>query len=470
MAAATVARGGQGSDAASGSRNPAYRIAIIAVLAFVLLVAGGASRYDEPQQLAVRLAAIAAIAASLWRLETGPLGANRRMLVALAAVYAVVLVQLVPLPPGVWAQLPGRSVYAEIAEAAGAVGWRPVSLTPDLTLNALFALLPATAAGLAVLYLDGAERRRVWGWLVAGGLFSATLALVQLGAGGDAFRLFRETSMDSAVGVFANRNHQASFLACALPLIGAFAGLRLRDGGDRRSAIFAAVAAASLLLLAIVATRSRSGLVLAALGTLGAAWCFRATGAVLAERGSRARLIAMAAIAAALATVVFAAVRSGAAERVLLTDPAAESRAAMIEPLFRTAEAFFPVGAGFGSFDSVYRRFEPDALLSTIYMNQAHNEPMQLAIEGGVPALILLGLFLVWWVRTAFQIGTADVAPKRRAIGLASILITAILMAASLVDYPLRTPLLSAVFVVACVEMLRTSALRRRPDALGTGS
>jgi O-antigen ligase len=88
-------------------------------------------------------------------------------------------------------------------------------------------------------------------------------------------------------------------------------------------------------------------------------------------------------------------------------------------------------------------------------MNQAHNEPMQLAIEGGVPALILLLLFLSWWGRAAWRIAAPADPGRRRAIARAALSATVLLMLSSLVDYPLRTPLLGAVFAIACIEMLR---------------
>jgi O-antigen ligase len=102
-------------------------------------------------------------------------------------------------------------------------------------------------------------------------------------------------------------------------------------------------------------------------------------------------------------------------------------------------------------------------LLSTIYMNQAHNEPLQLAIEGGVPALMLLGLFVWWWARTAVAIVRTRESVTRRTLGIAAIGMTVILMASSLVDYPLRTPLLGALFAIAAVMMMRATPAPVRP-------
>ncbi|MGE5721001.1 MAG: O-antigen ligase family protein, partial [Sphingomonadales bacterium] len=344
---------------------------------------------------------------------------------------------------------------------SAAVAWRPLSLTPDLTLNALLALLPATAALLGALYLDPRERLRLFQGLVAVACFSAVLGLLQLGAGGNAFRLYQETSLDSPVGLFANRNHQAVFLACALPVTGAIAGLKMDNNGDSRRTLLLAISIVTLLLLAVMSTGSRMGVALGLLGTVAAVFCYRVRRGRSARLTTQMRAVIAGGSAAMIGAAIFAAARSGAIERLAMTDTVNDTRAAMLRPLLETARAFMPFGSGFGSFDSVYRRFEPNALLSTIYMNQAHNEPLQLAIEGGVPALALLALFFWWWTRTALRIFRLRKSLRGGAIGMAATAITMILMASSLVDFPLRTPLLSAVFVVASLEMMRGSRIHR---------
>ncbi len=445
-----------------------YRLGLLAVLGVALAAAGGASRYDEDQQALVRLAALLVLAASLWPLEGVWLRNRWRWFAAVAALYAVLLLQLIPLPPALWGGLPGHDLYAQVVDVAGAAGWRPLSLTPDLTRNALLALLPPTAAGLGALYLDRRGRRRVAQGIVGLAVASALLGLVQLTGDGTSFHLYRETSADAPVGLFANRNHQAVLLASALPLIGALAGIRLREGGDVRLVAAAVPALTALLLLALVSTGSRMGLALGVVGLAGGFWCVRGAGARII-RGRHARVSRIAIGLTALAMiggVALAALHSGAIERLTATDTVGETRVAMLAPLRNTALAFMPFGAGFGAFDDVYRRFEPDALLSTIYMNQAHDEPLQLAIEGGLPALALLLLFLGWWLRTGHFILRMRHASKERAMARAALVVTIIAMASSLVDYPLRTPLLASVFVVACVELIRAVS----PDRPHPGS
>ena len=432
------------------------RLLTLAVFALVLAFGGGASRFDEDQQAIVRLAAVAVLLISLWSLDLQPLLRRPGLPLAVIAAYLLLMLQLIPLPPTLWAALPGHGPYAAVANEAGVVSWRPLSLTPDLTLNALYALLPATAAGMAALYLD--SRQRIWlvRGVVAIAALSAVIGLIQTAAGDGAMHLYRITSDDAPVGLLANRNHQAALLSCALPFVGALMGARRRDAGDPRLGLIVALGTAAVLVLAIVSTGSRMGLALCLLGSFGGGVAYKAAGRRLLPSQPAFRFALALGALLALAVVTLAAARSGALERLAHTNRVNETRVAMLDPLLATARAFMPFGAGFGSFDSVFRHFEPNSLLSTIYMNQAHNEPMQLAIEGGAPALVLLAVFVGWWLWSGVKVARREGPSSGKAIAVAWVAASAILLTSSLVDYPLRTPLLSALFVVACVEIARS--------------
>jgi len=160
----------------------------------------------------------------------------------------------------------------------------------------------------------------------------------------------------------------------------------------------------------------------------------------------------------ALIAAVAIVAQTEAVHRLRAADFAADTRAAAFPSLIVSARAFFPLGAGFGSFSSVYPAFEPNALLSTIYLNEAHDEPVQLAIEGGLPALILLLVFILWWLRTAGVVALRG-GGANQGLARAAVAVTALLMLSSLVDYPLRTPLLASLFTFSCVAM----AIAARP-------
>jgi len=460
MAATDTVRAGQAhgrSRSTSSARR--YRLGVALFLFAALFVAGGASRAEEPRQIVAQLACIVALAATAWRLE---MPASRLpslwRRIGLGA-YFLLIAQLIPLPPSLWAILPGHRVYSDIAAATGTVGWRPLTLTPDTTLSALFALLAPTAAIVVGLFLDTKARVTLWACLIGAALASAGLGLLQLAAPSAPLRLYRETSFDSAVGMLANRNHQAVFLACALPPLGALLGNRMHQ---RPALKLLALGMAAVLFLAIgdLATSSRAGALLGLGGAACGLWAFRAAGARLHGIRGHKVLLGLALTFATLILLAIAISHHGVVSRFGQSDPASETRVQMVAPLLHTAGAFFPFGSGFGSFATVYRQFEPNALLSTIYMNQAHNEPLQLAIEGGLPALTLLAIFLWWWFTTATGILRAALPAQRRAFAIASVSVSALLMLQSLVDYPLRTPLLAALFAFACFEMARTAAYR----------
>jgi O-antigen ligase len=444
---------------------PGYRAAVAGFLLFVLLLFGGASTPDEYAQVPVRLAALACIAASLWPLEFAGLRQHRGLIAFALACLALPAIQLIPLPPEQWAGLPGHAVYAKIAGATGTLSWRPLSLTPDLTFNALGALLAPAAMLLAALYLGARDRNTIAGIMAAAAVVSALLALAQLASPDDVLRLYRHTSENAPVGLFANRNHEAAFLACALPLGAAVIPRRPRR--IRLEPMLALLAACALLAIAvIVLTGSRMGLAQSAIATLGALWILRGRDLLHLPAEGRARRMAI--IAILLAVMIAAAVvsQSEAVHRLRGIDFAADTRAAALPSMIDAARAFMPFGAGLGSFASIYPAFEPDALLSTIYLNQAHNEPLQLAIEGGLPALILLAIFLGWWLWTAAIVLMRHGNVPNRGLARAAVIVTALLMLASLVDYPLRTPLLAALFAFACAEMAFAA---KRPRELTSG-
>jgi O-antigen ligase len=442
----------------SGGRY--YLILALALLA-LLAALGGASRADELQQSFVRLAAIVVIAAALWPLDFSAFRGAQRPMIGFGIVFLLLLLQLLPLPFELWARMPGHALYARVAVETHSTGWRPWTLSPDLTLNALAGFLPAATIALLTLALDFKDRLQLAKLVVAIACASALLGLLQFAAGGTTLHLFRTTSENSAVGLFANRNHQAVLMACALPILAAVTSIRMRQEDERTNGL--ALSAAALLLMGLAATGSRMGLLLGAIGVASAAaiWMVRPEGMAIRRLRSRTWLIGSGVVVAAVGSIALLVARSGSIAR-LAHNPVDETRIAAIGPILKAVRSFFPFGSGFGTFEPVYRRFEPDSLLSNIYLNQAHNEPLQLALEGGIPALVLLLLFLAWWVHAAFRSVRPRGSASRRAMGIGMTATSLILMLSSLVDYPLRTPLLSSLFAIACVELARS---KRRVEA-----
>ena len=105
-----------------------------------------------------------------------------------------------------------------------------------------------------------------------------------------------------------------------------------------------------------------------------------------------------------------------------------------------------PLGSGLGSFEAVYRLYERPEAIDPTYVNHAHNDYLELALEAGIPAILWILAFLAWWALCAGSrwIGDAN-DPWAKAGTIAS----AAILAHSFVDFPLRTSAIAAVFALA---------------------
>jgi hypothetical protein len=142
--------------------------------------------------------------------------------------------------------------------------------------------------------------------------------------------------------------------------------------------------------------------------------------------------------------------RDEAVRRMVGLSISEDSRADHLPVLLKIAGDFFPIGSGFGSFENLFKVYEPFESLQPQYLNHAHNDLIELVIVGGLPALLLLAGFLLAIAVRAQQVFRGH--GERRASGYAHLGLAMICMMllSSLVDYPLRTPLMAVVFSIAC--------------------
>ena len=121
---------------------------------------------------------------------------------------------------------------------------------------------------------------------------------------------------------------------------------------------------------------------------------------------------------------------------------------------------YWPWGRGIGTFVPVFLAAERLEAVDWSHPNRAHNEVLELALEAGLPGLVLLAVLLGllawrWAVRVC-----ATAAPQERAeLGFAvATLVT--LGAHSIVDYPLRSMALAALAGVAAGFILAPACHR----------
>ncbi|MBL0946712.1 O-antigen ligase family protein [Brevundimonas sp.] len=430
------------------------------------MLMGGASREHLLQLAAIELLALPVLGLALVRLvRTGVWKEHRFLLILAGLATALPLFQLIPLPFDLWSSLPGRDQAALALEIAGITpGWLPLSLAPDETWQAFLALLPPVAMLLAALTLDRATvMRLVWG-VLAFVVLSIVLGALQITLDSQTFYLWETTNFGSLVGFFANRNHMATLCLLAVPFAAALAGSGL-NSRDPHAGLRAWVGMLIivLVLVALAAIRSRFGILAAGpalIGGLLAAW-------VASGRGRPTPPVIALAGAAAVALGIIVLFALGPILDRFDTDPATDLRFENWPIVAQAAQDFLPLGSGIGSFDAVYRSYEPVDTLRAAYFNHAHNDYLQMWLTTGWMGIALIVATWVWWARrswSAWRAGTGLERDLQRAASVALLVIAA----HSAADYPMRTETIAVIFALCCAVLdgaarpLRRSEQRRR--------
>jgi O-antigen ligase len=483
LAVAWAGKASNVGDFVGGKDTALWFLAACIIILSVVL--GGGTFQGLPSDAVVQLASLPLLGLAGAMLVVKAIPSPALWPLALAGGIAVLpLIQLIPLPPGVWTVLPGRHVMVETFEHAGIpLGWWPISLDPAATWRSFLALLPALAIFLAVLCTGYPARRRLILLLVGLGVVSVILGLVQLMQGtGSPLRFHAITNPHASVGFFANRNHYAALLYCVLPFAAAWTiEFAKRHHANRALGVGVGVSAVAALLLGIGMAQSRAGVVLG-LGSL----LFSLFLLNDPNRSGSRRQASFAIIAASLIGLVFVIhyALPGLLNR-FEPDVLEDYRFAILGIGRPAAEAFLPFGSGFGTFQAVYQLHDrPDALLSN-YVNHAHNDWLELWIEAGWFAAAMAAAFLVWfgvasyraWRPQSHPLEFIDVGVSR-----AASISACLLLLSSLVDYPLRTTSLATVFALCCALLVRPiradkgvpqrsrSRFRRGPERQSAGS
>lgn len=468
-------------------------ILCIVVMSAALLLGGG-TRSGFLGDVVLQLAAIPLLVFAIVRMTETPRERRRPWTwMALVAIALVPLLQLVPLPDAFWSTLPNRDLVREAFELAGVPRPAlPLSVTPSDTWLAAVSLLPPAALFLGTLLLGYEQRRKLTLVVIAIGAASMVLGLLQVGQGrGSPLRFFEFASFDDAIGFFANRNHFAAFNYSLTVLLGAWMvylvsgsqALGRSKSKDTNLTLYVLLGLTAFVMqIATQAlTRSRTGLALmvVALGiVIALSWRFRTERDLAArsdddrdkEHGRGGTRILIVASVLAVGLVVQYALFV-VLERFAGLDPLKDGRVAIGKNSIEAAKSFMPWGAGMGSFTSVYPIFEKTSdLMVDTYANRAHNDFLEVWMEAGVAGLAAISMFLIWlavssvgvWRSPAPGHASTRGQPIDRTLARAASAILVLLCIHSLLDYPLRTGALMAVFAFCCAMLvppiLRTQA------------
>jgi hypothetical protein len=238
---------------------------------------------------------------------------------------AIVLtaLHLLPLPPAVYTSLPGRELAASaLAVVGGAQDWMPFTLDPFAGWNTLLSFVVPLTAMVLMVRAGPQASTALLRLLVIIVIGSALLGMIQvIGPPGSPLYFYRITNADTAVGLFANRNHHAFFLATGFPLLAMWASLRSGSPEQIGRRQLTAIAFGLAVLVVLIVTGSRQGLLLGFIGFAGAAMIYSRPEVKQRRRHVRPMpgwaKVGLAAVPAILLLIVFASGRGLAFERLM---------------------------------------------------------------------------------------------------------------------------------------------------------
>lgn len=454
------------SSVMSVRSNPKYGWVFVALLAVIVAFLGGSSRVDAVQIVALRPLAALFLLPALYYATQAKLSAVKTPLVLICGFFGLMVAQLVPLPPVIWQSLPGREPIIALSAAMDLeAGWRPLSLVPSRTYNALASLI-VPLVGLLLAASMGVRKRVLFSVIAILGITNALLAILQvMGPANGPLYFYDITNFGTPVGWFANQNHSAVFSALTLLVLGqliALPTILARYPWVR----MVLVACFIFVLIAGLIGGSRAGFIATMLALVGTAMMLRTTFANhMSSRAAKVPkvfgiklkpsyfvVIAGVPILAVFAAF-FAADRLPAVGAFAGSDDLSELRFTLLPTMQSMMSVYWLPGAGFGSFEEVYHIFTPDELMLPSYLNQAHNDLIQLVIEGGVAAICLVVALFAWLGKGLLRLKNVSEVGMLQVVFWITLL--AIVVMASAADYPMRTPIFQLVMVFFLVAFCR---------------
>lgn len=314
--------------------------------------------------------------------------------------------------------------------------------------------LKVTAYGIgfaaALQCLRGSERLRQFAWFMAAfGFGVALLALAQHFTSPDKLYWYRTPSQGGAIfGPYVNRNHYAGLMEMIIPfaVIGFLVPYMRKE--KRTLMLFAAALMGSSLVLSL----SRGGLI-----SLAVELVF--LGAVIAL-GSRYRRAAfgIAALVVPVVGLVFWLSSNNALQRFTTMDD--WMRLAIARDGLQIFREHLILGTGLGTFPTIYPQYR--SFSTDLFVNQAHNDLVQLMAEMGLPGLLLV----LWFLWVVYKRGLAKartwMTSWKGAASLAALAGVTGMLVHSLLDFNLRIPANALFFCILC----GVAAVQERESAL----
>jgi O-antigen ligase len=382
---------------------------------YILLLFFAPLFYAGNGPLPLLLMELLALAVVYYRLKTPNSLADipNIYLAFICALLIVPLLQLVPVPYGLWGYFAGREDYAQALSTVGAATsyqLRALSLIPSATEYAWLALLPPLAIFLFTMTLQKEQVKFLVVFVISMAVFQSVLGLMQYGLGTDTILRPYKMYAVSALGTFINRDHFAGFLEMLLPLVLAMIAAHVghqhvsrRHVRSLRQRLMLLTAthvnkgiiygvAAIFMFLALIFTQSRTGVALGMLLVILSAAAFAT------RLGGKNVYGLLGSVIAVSLVLAFEVGMVPVISRFVDQDPLQDGRWLIYKDVLSAIGEFFPLGSGFGTFIEVFPRFQTASFGGAI-VNSAHNDYLEWIMEGGIFSAILMLIFMMLYLR-----------------------------------------------------------------------
>ena len=425
---------------------------LVALMVMALVFGGGGIRHGLTNLL-VQLTALGVILFQPGLVRQFAAQSPRWLQALLLVTLLVPLIQLVPLPPGLWQALPGREMALETRSMIGAESsWFPITLDRARTAIALFALLAPLAAILCLGGLTPAKARQLLVLIVALTFLQYLFGVIQFASGGESLKFYETNETGRFYGFFVGHIASGLFMVigfCAL--VGCYAS-------KKRTTIDNLLypAAAVLLCIGVILTGSRSAVVLLVLPGLWAAWVGWTE---LRRYSPRLRYGVLGAAALSLIAVgAVVATNQRLGDTWDRFSSFEDSRPDIWADTEVAAERYWPVGSGMGTFDEVFQVEESLETLTAKRAARAHNDYLEIALEAGIGGLVLVAAWFAALLYAAYRGLRSSYAPFTIAASLALLCIAL----QSLLYFPLRN--MTVLCVAGSLVALLTAPLTIKRD------
>ncbi|MDA8175005.1 MAG: O-antigen ligase family protein [Nitrospiraceae bacterium] len=365
---------------------PDFAAALVAIAAAPALLFGAVEYWAMAVSGAL---AIVLFMFGVFSFSGNPGGKKIALVYMSAALAAYLLFQMLPLPVCILGLLQPGMAY--LAVAGPAPVFHSISVYPFETEMALARfIIYLMVFFTAALFIDGRAVYRVLKGLSVFGFALALFAIVQhFTWNGRIYWVSSYTTGGSPFGPFVDRNHFAGFVNMIMPLALAVS-LASRELAKKALYAFFAV----VMALAVVLSLSRGGVMSFIAGL--AAFC----AVLIIQNSPKWQYMVLALFSVTLVSFVTYA----GASPLLSRFPAAQiTHGQRLLAWKGTLAAFrdFPVfGTGLGTFASAFGPYQP-AGLQKIW-EHAHNDFLELLLEGGLAGVLLGAVFVLAVLKTAF--------------------------------------------------------------------